>query len=169
MLELKTGGFWPVVFQADHEPDVLIQYQDEMLMVGADGYVRSFTGSDDDGSDIASHLLVGPVQGAAILDTGLLSQIAAHLGEDGGAVTWRIVVGDSAEEAVETAKTAISRHQSSLSVSGYIKGSGTFTAGWNRVVRPRISAPWFVVWLESTDQWAYERITLQILPAGRKR
>lgn len=169
--DFQTGGFWADQFQTDHEPAAACRFGDDLLIAGADGYLRSIGGDDDDGSDIQSHVLIGPLRLAATSSVSVLTELGGSLAVGSGDVTWRIVVGDSAEEACADAKTAVDLYLagSTAAAEAYAKLNGTLEAGRNRRSNPRIRSPWYVIWLQSTSKWAYEWLVLHGLEAGRYR
>jgi hypothetical protein len=168
---LSGKSFWPDAWQADHQPLDACYYDGEVLTVGADFYLRSIEGDDDDGTDIESHVLIGPLRLARPGTFGRVQSLRAALGETSGTVTWRLVDGDTAEEAAENAKTAIALYQAG-NVTGageYVAASGDLLAGRNTIVYPRIRAEWILVWLQSTAKWAYETMIIETEQSGRVR
>ena len=123
-----------------------------------------FTGATSD-----SHVLLGPVKLGDIDQTGVLSAIHGMIATDSAAVNWRIVTGDTAEEAAANGKAAIYNAVRSADFSSYVKYSGTWTAGRSWAAHPRVRAMWACIWLQSSGTWAYERTTLQIATAGSWR
>jgi len=171
IFDLQTGGFWPDQYQSDHEPAAVCRFGDDLLIAGDDGYLRYIGGDDDDGTDIQSHVLLGPLRLAPTTETSVLTEVEGSLAIGSGSVTWRIVPGNSAEEAVEDAKTAVGLYLAGnvASAEAYAVATGTFTAGRNRRTHPRIRSPWYCVWLQSTAKWAWEWMALRGIEAGRYR
>jgi len=165
--DLQRGGFWPMEFASDHTYQAATLHDNDVLLVGADGYARTFSGSTDDGEDIESHLLIGPLRAA---QPGTFGQMLSHrsvLDDESGTVTWRIVTGESAEEACENGKLAIEYFQAGDDTyEDYVAASGDWTAGRNGIVYPRTRAEWFVFWLQSTARWGYETIYAQMGQSG---
>lgn len=116
-----------------------------------------------------SHLLLGPVKLGDIDHIGLINSIHGMIAAGSDPVNWRIVTGDTAEEAANNGKAAITAALASTSFSSYVKYSGTWTAGRSVTSRPRVRGMWACIWLHSEDDWAYERITMQIAAAGAWR
>ena len=116
-----------------------------------------------------SHVLIGPVKLGSLDQTGVISAIHGMMAAGSATVNWRIVTGETAEEAADNGKSAIAASLSSSSYSSYVKYSGSWTAGRSKTVRPRVRGMWACIWLQSTGQWAYERITMQIASAGAWR
>ena len=169
--DLQGGGFWPDFFQDDHEPTASCRLGDDVLVAGTDGVLRQIGGDDDDGTDVESHILLGPLRLAPTTDVSVLRELEGSLGNSSGDVTWYIVTGDSAEEAAENAKTAVETYLGGDTSGGaaYASATGTFSAGRNRKKHPRIRGAWFVVWLKSSNKWAYEWLALKGIVAGRYR
>lgn len=169
--DLVSGGFWPDIYQEDHQPQSACQYGQHVLLAGQDGYLRRIGGDDDDGEAIPSHLLLGPVRFGPATVTGLMREVVAALGEESGTVHWRVITGGSAEDVAERGKEAIEKHLAGDTVGALAltRGGGTFTAGRGRVQYPRVHGVWFMVWLYSSAAWAYEWLSLDGLVAGRWR
>jgi len=168
-LESKT--FWPFAFSsADHAPVAVCRYDGKLVLACDDGYLRYVGGDDDDGEDVESHLLVGPVRLWSSDEFGRLMALHGTLGADSDDVTWRLVLGDTAEAAAENAKTAVGLYQADdADYADYVFSSGTWSAGRARIAYPKCRAMWAVVWLQSAGKWAYENVTLETAPAGRWR
>lgn len=169
--DLNFKGFWPDVYDSDHEPVELSKAGNELLLTGADDTVRIIGGDDDDGTDIESHVLIGPIRPGERGAYGRMASLRGSLSEDSGAVTWRLVAGDTAEEACENGKLAIEAFQDGdmTTANTYVSASGSLTAGRNGIVYPRIRAAWFVVWLQSTAKWSYETMILETGQSGKVR
>lgn len=156
LYELNPPAFWPMRLQNAHSPRVVCQHQGELLLGSNDGYLRKVTGDSDDGAAIQSHVVVGPFRLGSLGHYGRMMNLHASLAAGSGRVNWRIVTGDTAEEAADNAKTAIESFQSGASYSSLVKGSGNWTAGRSIMVYPRVRAIWCCLWLQSTDKWAFE-------------
>jgi len=169
--DLGEKSFWPDAWQEAHQPLDAVLYAGDVLTVGSDGYLRKIDGDDDDGTAIQSHVLIGPLRTAAPGTFGRVQSLRAALGETSGAVTWRIVDGDTAEDAAENAKTAIGLYQAgdTTGAGQYVAASGDLLAGRNTIVYPRIRAEWIVIWLQATTKWAYETLILETELSGRVR
>jgi hypothetical protein len=125
---------------------------------------KGFWPVDNDVAPTESHLLIGPIKMGEVGSFGQLVALHGVLGEDSGSVTWRVVTGDTAEDAVEHAKADII-----AGTTTYAADSGTWAAGRSHLSYPRIRSQWIVIWLHSTAQWAYEEIILEISQFGRWR
>jgi len=169
--DLRQGGFWPIDLQSDHDPLAALEVDNSMVIASADGYLRSFQGSTDDGVGIESHLVIGPLPMASPASFGRLVNFHGCLGNGSGDAVWSIVTGDTAEDAVENAKKAIARYQAGNSAGAavYVKDSGRLSAGRSHLVYPKIRAVWMAIWLRSSAQWAYEGITIETAQSGRWR
>lgn len=167
--ELASGAFWPVRLQDDHSPLAVTSHAGDLLLAGGDGYIRKIGGDDDDGTNIESHVAIGPMRPGQAEYFGRIIHMNGSLAAGGGAVTWRIVTGDTAEEAVDNVKLAIEAFQSGISYDAYVKGSGDWTAGRANRAYPRVRAMWCCLWLQSTAKWAFEGATLETQRSGRWR
>ena len=169
--DLGQAGFWPMNLQAGHQPLAAAEVENEMVVASADGYLRCFYPGNDDGTAIQSHVIIGPLPMGPPATFGRVVNLHGCLGDDSGAVTWSIVTGDTAEEAVENAKKAIGYFDGGETAlyAALVKATGTLTAGRSHLVYPKIRAVWIAIWLRSTAQWAYEGITLETAESGRWR
>lgn len=168
--DLDNRGFWLDAMQADHQPTAVCEVDGDVVLACSDGYLRKIGGVDDDGAAIESHILIGPLQLGSPNDFGIILNLHGMLGASSGAVSWRIVTGDTAEEACENAKTAIGLFQASDDdYLDYVKASGDWSAGRSPTIYPRLRAMWAVLWLQSSSQWAYEGVTMETSTVGRWR
>jgi hypothetical protein len=119
-----------------------------------------------DASEGDSHILIGPLRIGSVDRLGLIQTLHGITATGSAAVTWAIVPGESAEEAAANGKAAITADLADGSFSSYIQGTGSLTAGRSLSWRPRVTAMWACLWLRSTGTWAYEGITLNLIPAG---
>lgn len=156
MYEIATEAFWPMRLQDRHSPRAVCRHMGNLLLAGNDGYVRKASGDNDDGTAIESHVILGPFRLGMQAHFGRMMNLHAMLAAGGGRVNWRILTGDTAEEAADNAKTAIEAFQSGASYSSLVKGSGNWKAGRSIMVYPRVRAIWCCIWLQSTDKWAFE-------------
>ena len=122
-----------------------------------------------DTSTTDSHVLLGPIKLGDLDRLGLVQELHGIVAQSSASVTWRIVPGNSAEEAAANGKLAITASLAGTSYSDYTKASGRWSAGRSQTARPRGSALWIVLWLESAGDWAYEGASLRIVPAGNWR
>lgn len=118
---------------------------------------------------LESHVLLGPVKLGSLDQIGVISAIHGMMAAGSETVNWRIVTGETAEEAADNGKAAITAALASSGFSSYVEYSGTWTAGRSVTARPRVRGMWACIWLHSAGDWAYERITMQIATAGAWR
>jgi len=116
-----------------------------------------------------SHVLIGPVRIGSPTGYGLIQTIHGVLAESSGRVDWRIVIGDTAEEASDDGKAAITAALAGGDYSQYVSGSGSWSAGRSKASWPRAKAMWVCLWLSSSTAWAYEQAILETIPFGRFR
>lgn len=123
-----------------------------------------------DTSTTDSHVLIGPLRIGVVNQSGLLQTIHGVIAANSGTVTWRIVGAKTAEEACDNGKAAITAALASTDFDDYVLADGTWEEGRSYTSYPRVRMPWIVLWLSSTEQWAYESVILEIVPQfGRIR
>ena len=176
-LDVDKKAIWPVTFGDDgHQPVSAARVKSESLerviVEGRDGTWREFDDSatsDDDGTAIESHVLIGPIRMASDdMQDALLAELHGIIAVGSANVTWRVVVDDTAEAAVDAAVADIVLVQAgSPTVSS--DATGTWVAGRNYVTRPRARGAWLVVWISSTGAWAYEAVAFKARQLGRLR
>lgn len=167
--ELQTEAWWAVRFQNSHSPVAVCKHQGEVILAGGDGHVRKIGGNDDDGTAIESHVVIGAMRLGTVDKAGIANMIHGVLGSGSGTVTWRMVVGESAEQASDNAKLAIEAFQTGGDYSSYVKHTDSWTAGRSLAQYPRVRSLWCCIWLQSSDRWAFEGATMQTKQAGRYR
>ena len=167
--DLAAKKFWPVELQDDHAPVAVAEYGGDLLLAGSDGYIRSIGGDNDDGTLIESHVLLGPVRLSGVNDFGLILNMHGMVVTGSGAVNWRLVTGDTAEQAADNGKAAIEAFQAGTPYASYVKASGVWSAGRSLTAYPRVRAMWACLWLQSTAKWAYESVSMETTPCGRWR
>jgi hypothetical protein len=122
---------------------------------------------DTDTTD--SHLLIGPLRLGGPDSYGMVQQIHGITAASSATVAWRIVPGDTAEEAAANGKSAITAAVAGNDYDEYVSSSGAWGAGRASVGWPRARSMWCCLWLSSTGTWAYESVHLTIAPFGRWR
>ena len=122
---------------------------------------------DPDSTD--SHVLLGPLRLGGADNYGLIETLHGIVATGSDTVTWRIVTGETAEEAAANGKAAITAALASESFASYVSASGDWEAGRSLTERPRVSAMWACLWLASDGDWAYEGITMTRRPFGQWR
>lgn len=174
-LDVENKALWPVHFQTVHQPTAVARVNDvalgEALMGCQDGYIRKFNtdSTDDDGTTLESHVLVGPVRMSSD-DTrdAMVAELHGMMADISSTVTWRLVVGDSAETAADAAVAGITAVLAGNTPSD-VAASGSWHSGRNAVERTRARGLWAVVWITSETQWAYEAVAIVARQFGRKR
>jgi hypothetical protein len=122
-----------------------------------------------DTSHTNSHVLLGPLKLGSEDALGLIQTLHGIMATGSASVTWAIVPGTTAEEAAANGKLAITAALAGSSYSSYVRGSEVFTAGLSQTWRPRVSAGWACIWLSSAGTWAYEGLTIALVPSGSWR
>lgn len=176
-IDVESRAFWPMRLAEAHQPTATVLLPEgglgDVVLGGQDGFLRHFAAGADDDDSVAleSHVLIGPVRIAADdVRDALLAEIHGVL--DGvtaaGTVTWRVVMGGTAEEAATLARADVD-----LDLAGSplvsVAAFGSWVEGHNRVARPRSRGPWVVVWLSSTAAWSYEVVSIVSRQLGRHR
>lgn len=167
--EIPQEAFWPVRLQTDHVPAAICQHKGELILAGADGYARQVGGDDDDGSDIDSHVVLGPFRLGENGSFGRMDHLHGMTTSGSGDVTWRVVVGDTADEAGDKVKAAIAAANAGTSIAQYVHTSGTWGAGRSDNGYPRSRGVWCCLWLQSSSKWAYEGAVAKLAASGRWR
>lgn len=159
--EQRTGAWWQDQFtDTDMDPLTCCVFDgnepdDRVALIGSwDGYVRSFSSpaEDDDGVPIESEVLIGPLT-SKNMDDILLKDVQAILGKDSGEVTYKILVGATAELALDSDPVA----------------TGTWKAGRNLLNLVRRSGHAVYIQLSSTNAWAMEVIRARLVGKGKVR
>lgn len=122
-----------------------------------------------DTSTSDSHLLLGPLQIGSPVQHGLIQTITGIMAADSGTVIWRIVPGDTAEEAADNGKAAIIAALADSDYDEYIAANGAWDELRSNTAWPRVRTPWMVLMLSSSATWAYESIIFEIIAGGRIR
>ena len=132
-------------------------------------YNDTFWPFDTDTTD--SYLLIGPLRLGGPGMYGRLAAIHGMIAASSGTVLWKIITGETAEEACVNGKAAITQYLAGNTQSGdaYVHTSGSWPAGRAHTSYPRTRAMWICVLLKASTQWAYESITIQSHDAGRWR
>lgn len=120
-------------------------------------------------TETESHVLIGPFQLGEGDKYGRVLNLQGNIATSSADVTWRLVTGDTAEDAAANGKTAITLALAGSSYSTYVASSGTWVAGRNHITYPRNRALWCCLWLSSTGSWAYETATMTASVSGNWR
>jgi hypothetical protein len=169
--DLEHGGFWP--FKLPIAVAAAFIVGGELLVKDTSDNLWTLNGEDDNGTDIQSHVLFGPLRAAdAPHFQAILSSINGSVDvEPGGQVAWRIITGDTAESVCRRSQDAVDNYldgdtTTALSV---VEASGTWNDGRSWTAHPRVRAAWIMVWLHSNDVWAFDNMLLELTPAGQWR
>mgnify|MGYP000063571619 CR=1 FL=1 len=112
-----------------------------------------------------SHVAIGPLRLNNGDTYGRLTRLHAITAASSANVTWRILVGDTAEEVSANAKAAIETLVAAGSPSN-IHSSGTLTAGINHREYPRARGMFMILLLSSAGTWAWEGAVCVTEPSG---
>jgi hypothetical protein len=122
-----------------------------------------------DTSTTDSHVLVGPLRIGGPNQFGLIQTIHGITAASSGTVVWRIVPGDTAEEASANGKAAITAALAGSAFDEYYQSNGSWSAGRSPTGWPRVRCAWACIWLSASSDWAYESVVLEAAPWGRLR
>ncbi|MBU0846692.1 hypothetical protein KKH23_05830 [Patescibacteria group bacterium] len=122
---------------------------------------------DTDSTD--SHLLIGPVRLGGPDRYGMIQQIHGIMAASSDTVVWRLVPGNTAEEACDNGKAAITAALAGEDYDEYTSSSGAWDAGRSPTGWPRATSMWACVWLSSDGDWAFESVHLTVSPFGSWR
>jgi len=116
-----------------------------------------------------SHLLIGPVRLGGPDSYGMIQQIHGIMAAGSDSVEWRIVPGDTAEEACDNGKAAITAAMAGTDYDQYVSSSGAWDSGRSPIAWPRARSMWACIWIAATGDWAFEAVHLTMAPFGRWR
>jgi hypothetical protein len=116
-----------------------------------------------------SHVLLGPFNVGQPNFYGRITSLHGSVAQSSADVTWRIVTGESAEEAADNGKAAIEAAVAGTDYEQYVHSSGTWSAGRAHMAYPRTRAIFAVLWLSSTGSWAWEAAALEVTRSGKWR
>ncbi len=116
-----------------------------------------------------SHVLVGPFLVGQANAYGRVLNVHGTIAAGSANVTWRLVTGDTAEEAADDGKAAIVAALASEDYDSYVAASGTWSAGRSHLAYPKTRAIWALLWLHGTGNWAWEAASLEAMTSGRWR
>lgn len=162
VFDVRHRAFWPESFATATQNPVCVHVLDGdsvndrvILLGGQDGYVRKIdhAADDDDGSAIASHVFIGPIQ-QPTSEEFRLDELRIDLDAQSSDITYSIHDGDTAEEA----QGASARF------------SGTWTSAKQYSERRRASGrAMYLKLLNATvdRKWQFEQANAVIKPVGR--
>jgi hypothetical protein len=116
-----------------------------------------------------SHVLCGPFFLAGENAYGRIQNLHGNMATSSADVTWRIVTGDTAEQAAANGKAAIEAAVAGSDYSSYVNSSGTWSAGRSHMAYPRTRAIWAILWLSASSNWAYEAVAMTRSASGKWR
>lgn len=160
-LEVGPNAFFQKVYaNNDHNPLCVCEYDgneagDRAVLLGCwDGYVRQIDpdAADDDGTPIASEVLLGPIMTQAH-DEMRLDDLQLVLADASGDVTWGV-------QAAATAESASARTP---------QATGTATGGRGNRQPVRLAGHAIYVKLSSTARWAMESLVCRFKTTGKVR
>lgn len=159
--EWRSGSWFKDTFSnPNHNPLCVCQFdgnnpEDRVVLLGSwDGVARYLdpNAQNDDGRIIIGSVLLGPIL-SPTTDEMLLTELQATLGSDSGSITYEVLVGTTAEQAL--ASTAVA--------------TGTFSGGRNPTSMIRRAGHVVYIKLSSTVPWRMESVRAIIRTSGRIR
>lgn len=128
-----------------------------VIMLSGDGNIRHFDRSalTDDGEDIESYVMLGPMALGDGFSDGILTMLRGALDASSGAVDWSLRVAQTSEAAANMLSAPFA--------------SGAWTAGVSYLERPRARGQAWTLLLESSSVWAFEAAFASISGKGRMR
>lgn len=115
-----------------------------------------------------SHVAIGPLLLGDGETHGRLLRMHGITAANSADVTWRVLVGDTAEQVGVYAKAAIE----TLVIGGSpanVHSSGTWTAGINHLSYPRARGLFMILLLSSSGAWGWEGAVCFMGPSGKWR
>jgi hypothetical protein len=119
---------------------------------------------DTDSTD--SHLLVGPFKLGVPNSYGRVLNLHGNIASGSADVSWRLVIGDTAESVGADGKAAIEASLAAGDYGSYVASEGTWSAGRAHMAYPRNRAIWCCLWLHSEGDWAYEEVIMTAVLSG---
>jgi len=116
-----------------------------------------------------SHILIGPFPIGQENTYGRVLRIHGNIATGSDDVSWRLVAGDTAEEAAANGKSAIEAAVAGNSYASYVASEGTWSAGRSHRAYPRIRTICCCLWLHSEGDWAYEAASMTSTLSGNWR
>lgn len=159
--EKRSAAWWMAEFaNDDHNPLACCVFDgnepgDRAILLGSwDGYVRTYDpdAETDDGWPIEATVTIGPLN-TKDFDEVLLKDIQGILGETSGSVTYEVLVGRTAEEALSSEPV----------------DSGEWTAGRNQLSPIRRAGHAVYVRLYSNERFTMEAIRARVSLLGKVR
>jgi hypothetical protein len=162
-LDWETKGFWPFtlptncdIFDCVYRRDIATD-RSTVWFGCRDGYIRYFNEEasvDDESTQIDSYVLLGPFKAGDAVHAGIMMSLRAKLASSSAAVTWEVLAGNSAEEALAAAASY----------------SGTWSlANMQYKQYPRVRGNELYVKVSGTSRWALDEIVAEMKPAGETR
>jgi len=115
-----------------------------------------------------SHITIGPLQMNDKETHGRLLRIHGITAASSADVTWRVIVGNTAEQVSVNAKAAIETLVAGGTPSN-IHSSGTWTAGVNHRSYPRARGLFMILLLSSSGTWGWEGASCEFIASGKWR
>lgn len=115
-----------------------------------------------------SHVAIGPIQLKDGDSYGRILRMHGITAAGSSNVTWRLLVGETAEQVSANAKAAIETLVASGTPSN-VHSSGVWTAGVNHRVYPRARGLFMILLLSSSGIWGWEGAAAEFIASGKWR
>jgi len=115
-----------------------------------------------------SHIAIGPIQLKDGDSYGRILRMHGITAAGSSNVTWRLLVGETAEQVSANAKAAIETLVASGTPSN-VHSSGVWTAGVNHRVYPRARGLFMILLLSSSGIWGWEGAAAEFIASGKWR
>jgi hypothetical protein len=115
-----------------------------------------------------SHVAIGPLLLGDGETNGRLLRMHGVTAASSVNVTWRVLVGNSAEQVSANAKAAIETLVTGGSPAN-VQGSGVWTAGVNHLSYPRARGLFMILLLSASGAWGWEGAVCVMTPSGKWR
>ena len=162
-IDIDGQSYWPISFSStSHQPTVMATFASDnasdrrVILGGRDGYLYRYDESahDDDGQQIESHIILGPLRLNSDFDQTIVTSMTATLDAQSSGVTWTLLSGSDGESVVHSPNE---------------RASGVWSNGRNRTVSPRVADGSFGLKISGSGRWAFETASLLGVPAGMGR
>lgn len=115
-----------------------------------------------------SHVALGPIRMNDGETHGRLTRMHGITAAGSADVTWRVLVGDTAEQVSANAKAVIETLVAGGSPSN-VQSSGVWTAGINHRSYPRARGMFMILLLSASGTWGWEGAACYMEPSGKWR
>jgi len=168
--EERSDAWWPDFYgNKGHCPPSVLLYDDDqpgdrtIMLGGRDGHIRmvATNAETDDGDDIDSYVILGPMVTGS-MDDLLLIDMQAMMADDSGEVRYDVYPGETPESALASMYTDTGKIAAGVEF-------GTWEAGRNYISEVRRAGHAVYIKVSSSDRWAMEKVIARFAPQGMVR